>query len=125
MSNILAFALGLFVILLLARYNRSNKLFWILLISMLSGFVGGSIAAKMAFADKKKCETLQPSKMQASMISTALFADYTKSEDTRVVLPTKPASPITVVSDNVTHRDLSTEIYESDVGNLYKYHNTS
>lgn len=47
MLNLLLFFLGITCIFLIARYNGSNKLFWILLISMMSGFIGGTIAANI------------------------------------------------------------------------------
>lgn len=41
------FLVGIAVILLIARYNKSNKLFWTLLLAMLAGFAGGTIATKV------------------------------------------------------------------------------
>lgn len=52
MLNLLTFIIGMVGIFLIARYNKSNKLFWSLVISMMAGFVGGSIAANMK-SDKK------------------------------------------------------------------------
>ncbi len=47
MLNLLMFFVGIVLIFLIARYNKSNKLFWILLLAMLSGFVGGTVAANV------------------------------------------------------------------------------
>ena len=47
MLNLLLFFLGLTCIFLIARYNGSNKLFWTLLLAMMSGFIGGTIAANI------------------------------------------------------------------------------
>lgn len=47
MLNLLMFFIGIVSIFLIARYNKSNKLFWILLLAMLSGFVGGTVAANI------------------------------------------------------------------------------
>lgn len=47
MLNLLMFFVGIVSIFLIARYNKSNKLFWILLLAMLSGFVGGTVAANI------------------------------------------------------------------------------
>ena len=47
MLNLLMFFIGITAIFLIARYNKSNKLFWILLLAMLSGFVGGTVAANI------------------------------------------------------------------------------
>lgn len=61
MLNLLSFFLGIICIFLIARYNKSNKLFWILLISMLGGFVGGTIAANMDSEKKVNITTLSTS----------------------------------------------------------------
>ena len=43
MTTLLMFVIGLILIIGFARYNESNRLFWILLISFLSGIAGASI----------------------------------------------------------------------------------
>lgn len=53
MLNLLMFFLGITMIFLIARYNRNNKLFWMLLLAMLSGFVGGTVANSMLEDDKQ------------------------------------------------------------------------
>lgn len=53
MLNLLMFFIGITFIFLIARYNRSNKLFWILLMAMMSGFVGGTVASNIANDDKQ------------------------------------------------------------------------
>lgn len=54
MLNLLMFFIGITFIFLVARYNKSNKLFWILLLAMLSGFVGGTIANSFTEDDDKQ-----------------------------------------------------------------------
>lgn len=54
MLNLLMFFIGITFIFLVARYNKSNKLFWILLLAMLSGFVGGTIANSFTEDDNKQ-----------------------------------------------------------------------
>lgn len=72
MLNLLTFIIGIIVIFCLARYNKSNKLFWLLLISMLSGFVGGTIAANMKNEKKNDVEYTQ-NYMTLPSISCAQF----------------------------------------------------
>ena len=43
MNTLLIFLLGIIVIIGIARYNESNKLFWTLLISFLSGMAVASV----------------------------------------------------------------------------------
>ena len=53
MLNLLMFFIGITFIFLIARYNKSNKLFWILLMAMMSGFIGGTIANSFTESDKQ------------------------------------------------------------------------
>lgn len=58
MLNLLLFFLGITCIFLIARYNGSNKLFWILLISMMSGFIGGTVAANLSSDEQVNTSTI-------------------------------------------------------------------
>ena len=51
--TLLLFIAGLALILGIAKYNASNKLFWILLVSYLFGFVGVKLIHD-AFGEKKQ-----------------------------------------------------------------------
>lgn len=126
MFNLLTFILGIACIFLIARYNKSNKLFWVLLISMLSGFVGGSIATRVTRDSKKELNINQSTLMQEPIVSTAMFADYAILEAARVAQkPTNPASQIYSERDLMSSSDPETDTFESDVGNLLEYPNTS
>ena len=50
MTSLLLLILSIFVALGFARYNKSNKLFWIILVSLLLGFTGKSMV-NYAFVD--------------------------------------------------------------------------
>lgn len=52
MTSLLLLILSIFVALGFARYNKSNKLFWIILVSLLLGFTGKSMV-NYAFVDHK------------------------------------------------------------------------
>lgn len=129
MFNLLTFVIGTIVTFLIARYNKSNKLFWTLFISMILGFVGGSIGSRMVNASKNKVETTQFDPTQAPSVLIARYAGIASEESydgIRVGNNTpKPASQIRTVSDVASIFDPNTDIFESDVGNLYKYFNTS
>lgn len=77
MLNLLMFFLGITCIFLIARYNRSNKLFWTLLIAMMSGFVGGTIAANI---DNDK----QVNVSTVTVDNNSFIADYTNKLDEAV-----------------------------------------
>lgn len=64
---------------LIARINKSNRLFWVLLLSMLAGFVGGSIATQAQTSNKKEnISVVCP--MQMSTFSVQALP--TENEDT-------------------------------------------
>lgn len=46
--------LAIVVAILVSRYNQSNKLFWILLISFLSGIAGAAVFNKMSSKESSK-----------------------------------------------------------------------
>ena len=52
MTSLLLLILSIFVALGFARYNKRNKLFWIILVSLLLGFTGKSMV-NYAFVDHK------------------------------------------------------------------------
>ena len=70
MFNLLLFFLGITCIFLIARYNGSNKLFWTLLIAMMSGFVGGTIAANIGNDEQVNVSTV-------TVDNNLLTVDYT------------------------------------------------
>lgn len=58
MLNLLSFFIGITTILLIARYNKSNKLFWVLLLSMMTGFIGGTVVSNLKKVNKVNKEVL-------------------------------------------------------------------
>ena len=53
--TLLVFILGLLIILGIARYNESNKLFWVLFVSYVLGFAGVKVILD-TFSEKKQSE---------------------------------------------------------------------
>lgn len=93
MLTTVLFIAGIAVILLIARYNQSNKLFWTLLMAMLAGFVGGTIATKIATNNSSEHTGLyqsvptQGSDLQAVGMITSRLA-----EDQDILAYAKPMS---------------------------------
>lgn len=83
MLNLLTFIIGIVVIFLLARYNKSNKLFWVLLISMMSGFIGGTIAANLESNKKSNVECVS----QGLTLSSMPTAQFMLPSNTDEVVP--------------------------------------
>lgn len=69
MLNLLPLTIGIIAIFAISRYNKSNKLFWTLLMSMLFGFVCGSISTRHK-TDTKKDDTTKVSLMHKSSAFT-------------------------------------------------------
>jgi disulfide bond formation protein DsbB len=80
MTALFVFIVAVILIMLIARYNESNKLFKVLFISLLLGMAGGAIAIKFINSDSKNDGTTQVAPMQASPmvvfdLNTAIFGD--------------------------------------------------
>ena len=80
MLSLLTFIIGMVGIFLIARYNKSNKLFWSLVISMMAGFVGGSIAANMKSDKKVNVENVSQNMTSCNM-PIAQFMVPTNNEE--------------------------------------------
>lgn len=73
MLNLLTFFIGIVTIFLLARYNKSNKLFWLFVISMMTGFAGGTIASRLCDGSKKDCVDSVSSDVTNTIHGTCAF----------------------------------------------------
>ena len=104
MTSLLLLILSIFVALGFARYNKSNKLFWIILVSLLLGFTGKSMV-NSAFVDhESEASTV---KATAPMLApTCSFQALEPSEGAGTCAETKPAGKDTIVVDTVTMLNL-------------------
>ena len=104
MTSLLLLILSIFVALCFARYNKSNKLFWIILVSIFLGFTGKSMV-NYAFVDhKSEASTV---KATAPMLApTCSFQALEPSEGAGTCAETKPAGKDTIVVDTVTMLNL-------------------
>lgn len=98
--SLLLFLIGLFIIFCIGRYNESNKLFWILLISFISSFAITSVAIKAVLEKGKKVEKVSCvslTQAPASKSGIFLLADYALA-GTQVLTNTKPVGKGTLCS---------------------------
>lgn len=121
MLNLLTFIIGIIGIFLIARYNKSNKLFWLLVISMMSGFIGGTIAANMKSDKKSNVEDVSQNMTPCSM-PTAEFLPVNGEYE---VVPTVETSVVAYVTTStktllkkpnftiIYHEGLSPFIFDS------------
>lgn len=82
-----------------ARYNKSNKLFWILLVSLLTGFTGCKMVSS-AFTNHKSEASIKstPAPMLAP---TCSFQALEPSEGAGTIVETKPAGKDTAKVDTI------------------------
>lgn len=86
MQTLFMLILGIVAIFLIARFNKSNKMFWILLMSMLAGFVGGSIASSISQGNAKKETVYKQDFTQSSIpVLTAIYSEIT-GHDTQIFM---------------------------------------
>lgn len=105
MTSLLLLILSIFVALGFARYNKSNKLFWIILVSLLLGFTGKSMV-NYAFVDHKSEASTVKSSANPMLAPTCSFQALEPSEGAGTRAETKPAGKDTVVVDTVAALNL-------------------
>lgn len=79
MTSLLLLILSIFVALGFARYNKSNKLFWIILVSLLLGFTGKSMV-NYAFVDHKSEASTVKASVNPMLTPTCSFQALEPSE---------------------------------------------
>lgn len=117
MFNLLTLGFGILTVVTLSRINKSNKLFWTLLVSMLIGFAGGSIVGKFNSVGKKKVGTTY---VTPTHESTPLTADsLALVDDVLVAFSTNHVSQSYINRDMVpTDRALLALNPEDDIGKV-------
>ena len=100
MTSLLLLILSIFIALGFARYNKSNKLFWIILVSLLLGFTGKSMV-NSAFVDHKSEASIVKSSATPMLAPTYSLQALEPSEGAGTCDETKPAGKDTVVADTV------------------------
>lgn len=112
MQTFLLLCSGIVTIFILARLNKSNKLFWTLVLSMLAGFMGGAIASNASTPKKPKFETfVQSSQGIQSYIQQAIVLNELESYD----------APINSKTNNVVTFNLNLTDTHKKTVNEYQY----
>ena len=93
--DLLWFFIGILIIFCIGRYNESNKLFWILLISFVGSFAVATIITKVTTYDsngakKKEVQVCKPTQASNNASGVFLLADAMLGDTQSVQL--KPAS---------------------------------
>ena len=83
-----------------ARYNKSNKLFWILLVSLLTGFTGCKMISS-AFTDHKSETSIVKSTSAPMLAPTCSFQALEPSEGAGTIVETKPVGKDTAKVDTI------------------------
>ena len=99
MTSLLMILVSIACALGFARYNKSNKLFWILLVSLLTGFTGCKMVSS-AFADHKS-EASVKSTPAPMLAPTCSFWALEAPEGAGTCVETKPAGKDTVRVDSI------------------------
>ena len=87
-----------------ARYNKSNKLFWILLVSLLGGFAAKSMV-NSAFVDHKSEASYVKSTPAPMLAPTCSFQALKPSEGDGTSVETKPAGKDKAKVDTIAMLD--------------------
>lgn len=100
--DLLWFFIGILIIFCIGRYNESNKLFWILLISFVGSFAVATIITKVTSYDsngakKKEVQVCNPTQASNNASGIFLLADAMLGDTQSVQL--KPASQETYMPE--------------------------
>ena len=74
----------------MAKYNKSDNLFWILLISLFAGMAGGALVSRINKATEKKTDFMQV--YNPTQVSPAICADFYTTLGDALALAAEPAS---------------------------------
>lgn len=111
------FLLGIALILCIARYNESNKLFWSLFVAYVGAFTIASIVASIGNHEPEKVNLTQTYPTQLHASAPNLFG---LSDDASCNATNEQISSDTVSKDNTSDK---CKIYNSKVHKLLTYHN--
>lgn len=93
---LLWFFVGILIIFAIARYNESNKLFWVFLLSYVMGFAGTKMVYDTFSGDKQSNDDLvqvSSTQVMSTALSTATyFITDNKVDDNTMVTAFKPVS---------------------------------
>lgn len=125
MTNLTLLSIAGLIIFAIARYNRSNKLFWQLLISFVFGFACAHGSSKLIENGTKKDSTTISVPMHQSTMTTDSISDAAMpSTDTRV--PTNDAGKDEIDRDMVCYAHIeASALLEENRGDPPPYINTS
>lgn len=101
MTSLLMILSSIAVALGFARYNKSNKLFWILLVGLLGGFTAKSMV-NSAFVDHKSEASVVKSAPAPTLAPTCSFEALKPSEGDGTSVETKPMGKDTAKADTLT-----------------------
>ena len=104
MSTLLIFLLGIIVIIGIARYNESNKLFWTLLISFLSGMAVASVYNTVTAPEKNDNKVTLTKSTPMCQIPSDIYCLVKDEDQSTNSLNAKLVSKIELNSDCNNYR---------------------
>ena len=108
---LLWFFIGILIILGIARYNESSKLFWTLLISYVMGFAGTKMVYDITSSDEQSNVNLTQvysTQAKSTTLNTAMYSiTNVTSNDEVMVTAFKPVSQNTLFASNENYVILS------------------
>lgn len=109
MTSLLMILSSIAIALGFARYNNSNKLFWILLVSLLTGFTGAKMVSS-TLSDHKSEASVKS--INAPMLApTCSMTALETEEGAGTIVETKPTGQDSVKIDTITMLSFGEEEY--------------
>lgn len=105
MTSLLMILASIAIAVGFARYNQSNKLFWILLVSLLTGFTGAKMVSS-TFTDHKSEASYVKSTPTPMLAPSCSFKALETKEGVGTLVETKPTGKDTVKVDTIAMLNL-------------------
>lgn len=110
MTSLLMILSSIAIALGFARYNNSNKLFWILLVSLLTGFTGAKMVSS-TLSDHKSEASVKSINAPMLAPTCSMTVLETAEEGAGTIVETKPTGQDSVKIDTITMLSFGEEEY--------------
>ena len=115
------FLLGIAIIFAIARYNESNRLFWVLCLSFVGSYMAASVIQKTMYNTQNKKNLVQVQPTQVSIDAPSIFMLVTGEDLSETSAFANPVSKVYVPADKIlSYLSKDVEIHPRIANNVLK-----
>lgn len=114
MGTTILLGVGIVLILVLARINKSNRLFWTFLLSLLAGFVGGTLASIASTPKKPRIEIVKDASIVTPMqsLQIAVISADNENEVSTVETKTHNGKPFASFNTTLAYKKTANDVLQ-------------